>query len=180
MYVFPTMPSLWPVVHNLIPVHCITAFCSDALVIWAQPLSAHGFKWLVLVQKNSLSFRPCFVPRSIFFQQQANTLPHPQRIPLKFRGPRWVPARFQALCLLRGSLEHFPRLEIHFSLKSLELVDIHETVSKTRAITLKLLNQLNRYYPREILMFDIYFLHVLRRNVINKYHAVQMNYKILN
>ena len=33
-------------------------------------------------------------------------------------------------------------------------------------------NNLNRYYPREILMFEIYFLHVLRRNVINKYHVV--------
>ena len=72
----------------------------------------------------------------------------------------------------KGLLEHFRRLEINFSLKSLELVEIHETVSKTWAITLKLLNQLSRYYPREILMFEIHFLHVLRRNVINKYHAV--------
>ena len=47
-----------------------------------------------------------------------------------------------------------------------------KTVSKTRAITLKLLNQPSRYYPREILMFEIHFLHVLRRNVINKYNAV--------
>ena len=33
-------------------------------------------------------------------------------------------------------------------------------------------NNLNRYYPREILMLEIHFLYVLRRNVINKYHVV--------
>ena len=113
MYVFPTMPSLWPVVHNLIPVHCITAFCSDALVIWAQPLSAHGFKWLVLVQKNSLSFRPCFVPRSIFFSTTSKHLTPPPKNPIKISrssmgpmGPSSLPS-FVPLKGVIGTLSSF-------------------------------------------------------------------------
>ena len=49
-------------------------------------------------------------------------------------GPSLVPS----FVPLKGSLKHCPRLEIHFSLKGLELVEFYETVSKSRAITLKL------------------------------------------
>ena len=41
-------------------------------------------------------------------------------------GPSSVPS----FVPLKESLEHCPRLEIHFSLKSLELVEIYETASE--------------------------------------------------
>ena len=59
----------------------------------AQPLSAYGFKcWR---KKIACLFAPASFQDPFFFQQQANTLPHPKRIPLKSNGDSFFVKEFR-------------------------------------------------------------------------------------
>ena len=78
MYVFPTMPSFAVSLtcspqFDPSPLH--HSFLLGRARYIAQPLSAHGFKWLVLAQKIACIFAPASFQDPFFFNNKQTPYP---------------------------------------------------------------------------------------------------------